>query len=68
METWFLLFAGSSPDGCGRPAFVGRTTIIAIAWKHYDNCRKDPYSTGYVQIITADKYTVADANTDWDAL
>jgi len=25
METWFLLFKGSSPDGLGRGTYVGRT-------------------------------------------
>lgn len=68
MKTWFLLFDGSSPDGRGQPAFVGRTTNKAKARKHYEACRKDPYSTGNVRIATNHNYSIASAETNWDAL
>lgn len=68
METWFLLFDGSSPDGRGQPDFAGRTTDKAKAKKHYEACRKNPYSVGQVIIVTDHSHKMADAWTNWDVL
>jgi hypothetical protein len=34
--------------------FIGRTTDERVALEYYNKCRKDPYSTGYVLVITDD--------------
>jgi hypothetical protein len=68
METWFLLFSGSSPDGRGNPHYSKRTTDKAEARRHYERCKKDPYSVGKVQIITDGGYSTASENTDWDSV
>lgn len=52
METWFLLFGGSSADGRGPGNYEGRTTDASVALKHFNKVQADPYSTGYVQVIT----------------
>lgn len=49
---WFLLFGGSSVDGRGQGAYVGRATDVTIARQHYMRVQHDPYSTGYVMIVT----------------
>ena len=64
---WFLLFGGSSADGLGPGVFVGRTTVPAEAERHYRMVRRDPYSTGYVVIVSDDSYVRADPCTDWAA-
>lgn len=51
-ETWFLLFDGSSPDGRGSAEFKMRTLDKEIALRHWKRCKDNPYSTGYVLIIT----------------
>lgn len=51
-ETWYLLFGGSSPDGRGEGGYVGRTIDKKLAFKHFNRISKDPYSTGYVTVIT----------------
>lgn len=65
---WFLLFGGSSADGLGPGVFVGRTTVPAEAERHYRMVRRDPYSTGYVVIVSDASYVRADSCTDWAAL
>lgn len=63
IETWFLLFGGSSVDGrlngshCG--PYEGRTTDRVVAQKHYREMRRNPYSIGEVRIITDDSVRVA---------
>lgn len=66
--TWFALFDGSSEDGMGHGEFVKRTTDKAEAERHYRKCKKNPYSTGYVVIITDDEYEHADQWTEWSKL
>ncbi len=68
METWFLLFAGTSTDGTGQPDFVGRTTDKAKARKHYEACRKSPYDTGKVMYVTERRFDLVTWDTNWDAL
>ena len=67
METWFLLFSGSSPDGTGQPQYSKRTTDKAEARRHYELCKKDPYSNGDVRIATDTVYGIASWDTNWDA-
>ena len=50
--TWFLLFDGQSPDGRGDGRYVGRTTDAKRAAWHFRKVNGDPYSTGYVLIVT----------------
>jgi hypothetical protein len=64
METWFLLFSGQSADGNGQPKYIGRTLDKKIALKHYKQCKKNPYSTGCVKIVTDTSYITA-TDTDW---
>jgi hypothetical protein len=68
MNTWFLLFSGQSCDGRGQPAYTTRTEDIKVAKKHYKECKVNPYSFGYVAIITDKGYTIASDNTDWSSL
>jgi hypothetical protein len=68
VETWFLLFGGTSPDGRGQPVFVGRTTDKAKARKHYAKCRKNPHSIGSVWIVTDSTFTMASFETNWGAI
>lgn len=51
-ETWFLLFDGSSPDGRGPGQYIGRTTDVKAATWHFRKVDGDPYSTGYVLIVS----------------
>ena len=66
METWYLLFDGSSADGRGQGRYIGRTTDKEAARKHYMKCAKDPYSTGRVDIVTDTKIERAWSGTDWE--
>lgn len=66
METWFLLYDGSSEDGMGTGNYVGRTTDKQAAMAHYQKCASNPYSTGYVLIVKDDGYERAWAQTDWN--
>lgn len=50
--TWFLLYGGTSVDGRGPGTYQGRTTDAALARRHYEQCRRDPYSCGYVMAAT----------------
>lgn len=54
-QPWFLLYGGSSEDGLGPGIYIGRTTDEAVARKHAEECSKNPYSTGYVNVVTDDK-------------
>ena len=65
-ETWFLLFDGSSADGCGPAKYLGRTTDKSEALEHYKKCEANPYSTGYVTIVTDEVCTRADRATKWN--
>ena len=68
MNTWFLLFSGQSCDGRGQPTYMTRTEDVKIAKKHYKECKANPYSFGYVAIVTDKGYTIASDNTDWSSL
>lgn len=52
--TLFMLYEGSSPDGRGYAKLVGKTIHKAAALKHYDVVSSNPYSCGYVKIVTKD--------------
>ena len=66
MQTWYLLFGGSSADGRGEGRYAGRTTDVTEARKHYEKCAADPYSTGSVQIVTDTKMERAGPWTKWE--
>jgi hypothetical protein len=51
-ETWYLLYGGDSVDGCGPGEYEGRTRDVSAAAKHHIKISNNPYSTGYVQVIT----------------
>ena len=65
METWFLLYGGSSVDGRGAGEYVGRTTDKQAAIAHHQKCENNPYSAGYVLIIKDDSAERAWGQTDW---
>jgi hypothetical protein len=54
-ETWYLLYGGESVDGTGPGRYVGRTCSVVDAAKHFIKVSKNPYSTGYVKVITDDE-------------
>lgn len=54
-ETWYILYGGSSSDGCGPGEYVGRTTDLEIAKTHLATCLSNPWSTGYVTVVTDDQ-------------
>ena len=66
-ETWFLLFAGESEDGLGSGKYVGRTTDAKVAEAHFRKIQDNPYSTGRVNIVTEDDYSIAGWWTDWSS-
>jgi hypothetical protein len=45
-----------------------RTEDVKIAKKHCKECKANPYSFGYVAIVTDKGYTIASNNTDWSKL
>jgi len=51
-ENWYLLYDGQSTDGRGNAKYFMRTTDKHIAEMHYRKILKNPYSTGYVVILT----------------
>lgn len=57
MAKWYLMYDGSSPDGRGGAKYFGRTTDREIAEEFYLSNKKNPYWTGYVDIVTYDKIT-----------
>ena len=66
METWYLLFVGSSPDGLGHSIYDGRTTDKEEAIRHFEEIKSNPYSTGKVVIVTDEEYRVATWKEDFD--
>ena len=61
MMTEYLLFDGTSVDGRGHASYTGRTTNPVKALNHYQRCM-NPYSTGYVIILTDTKFSIASEN------
>lgn len=51
-EAWYLLYDGDSVDGRGKGVYVGRTLNASVAAKHYRKIIINPYSTGYITVIT----------------
>ena len=51
-ENWYLLYDGQSTDGRGHAKYLTRTTDKHIAEMHYCKTIKNPYSNGYVVILT----------------
>ena len=68
METWFLLYGGTSEDGRGDGRYIGRTTDVLAAYKHYRDCAENPYSVGKVVIVTDKGMETAGRSTKWGAL
>ena len=54
--TWYLLFDGTSIDGMGPASYHGRTTDPTKAYLHKKNCDNNPYSVGYVVVVTEDQH------------
>lgn len=52
LEPWFLLYGGTSEDGAGPGRYVGRTTDRDAALRHFHEIKRNPYSTGGVDIVT----------------
>jgi hypothetical protein len=63
-EVWYLLFGGTSDDGAGPGKYIGRTTDYEEAREHYEECKRNPYSVGYVMIVTDTRYDRA-WDQDW---
>ena len=51
-QTWYLLYGGTSEDGMGIGPYIGRTIDKEVARNHHAKCRKNPYSIGFVEIVT----------------
>lgn len=51
----YLLYSGTSPDGCGNGVYAGRTLSQKEARDHFMKGSLNPYSTGGVEIVTDDK-------------
>lgn len=67
METWYLLYDGSSPDGRGMPDYIGRTLSREEAKAHHWKCWNDDYSIGRVKIITDTTEDIPFGDLyDWD--
>ena len=54
-KTRYLLYGGSSVDGCGTGEYIGRTLDKEEAEKHAKNCNENPYSTGHVDAYNDEK-------------
>lgn len=65
-DRWFLLYGGTSCDGAGPGKYIGRTLDVDEARKHFLKCRKNPYSTGKVEIITDTEHHIAWLESDFD--
>lgn len=63
MSVVYLMFDGSSVDGRGQPNYTGKTTSKTIAKKHYNKCKKNPYSTGKVMVATDFAFVMATDET-----
>lgn len=59
---WYLLFDGVYIEGAANnsPKFMGRTTDKETAKEHYIRVARNSMSTGYVIMITDDKYKAVD--------
>ena len=67
MPIWYLLYSGSSEDGRGYPQYTGRTLSKEVAYKHYLEVSKSPYSFGRVIIISDDREELANSKT-WETV
>lgn len=65
MRKIFLLFSGQSVDGRGEPEYTGVTEDASAALKHFKRCRKSPYATGKVMILTEKEFKVASNESDF---
>ena len=52
MNSWYLLYAGDSVDGRGRPQYIGRTTDEQEAMRYAYECTLSPYNIGRVIEVT----------------
>lgn len=52
-DTWYILYDGTSDDGCGPGTYCGRTYCPVEAYKHWLKIIKaGPYSVGRVDKVT----------------
>ena len=65
MEKWYLLYGGTSEDGQGVGSFASRTTDKAIARTHLMSILRNPYSVGYVLIVSDDRDTHCRSLETW---
>ena len=68
MQTWYLMYNGSSQDGQGNAPFVGRTVDKKIAKELYKKIISNPYSIGFINYITDDKCVRVTRDTNWEKL
>ena len=66
--TWYILYDGESVDGTGSPDFYKRTTDKEVAKKHWEECQKNPYSTGKVVAYTDEKEHRIVWEYEWEGL
>jgi hypothetical protein len=48
----FVLYGGQSVDGSGPGTYEGFTLDRAVAIKHFKGVKANPYSTGFVEVLT----------------
>ena len=65
-EIWYLLYAGTTADGMGDGNYCGRTTDKETAKKHWDECKRNPYSVGKVIAVTDTKHRRIVFDYEWD--
>lgn len=57
---WYLMYDGST----GQPTYIGRTLSRKEAGDYLNTCRMNPYSIGYVVVVSGKKLGVAKFATD----
>jgi hypothetical protein len=62
----FLLYDGTSVDGRGSGTYCGCTTNKVVAKRHWDKCKKNPYSTGRVLALTATEQQYIYSEKCWE--
>ena len=67
-STWYILYNGESEDGMGEPDFYKRTKDKKVAKKHWEECQKNPYSTGKVVAYTDKKEITIFWEYEWEKL
>ena len=65
-DTIFVLYGGTSCDGMGPAEYIGPTLDTAAAYKHWIECKNDPYSVGRVVVLTKKFEKTLIWQNDWD--